>query len=314
MSSKVKLFAGRATQYLAKKIADEYGKPLGKFTIEEFSDGEIQPSFQESIRGDNVFIIQSTFAPSTNIMELLLTVDAAKRASAKHIVVAIPYFGYARQDRKDKPRVSIGAKLLANLLTAAGANRIMTIDLHAAQIQGFFDIPLDHLDATYIFMPYLEKLNLNKLVFASPDVGGTARARTYANYFDAGLVICDKYRPEANQVGEMTIIGDVENKNVVLVDDIVDTAGTLTSAANKLKDQGAKSVRACITHPVLSGDAYDKIKNSSLTELAVSDTLPLEEDIYKIKTISCAELFAKAIRHAHEYKSIDSLFIIDKNQ
>ncbi len=313
MSSNVKLFSGRATEYLAKKIAKEYGQPLGKCHIQEFSDGEIQPSFQESVRGDYVFIIQSTFPPSNNIMELLLIVDAAKRASANHIVVALPYFGYARQDRKDKPRVPIAAKLKANLLTAAGANRIMTMDLHAAQIQGFFDIPFDHLDATYIFMPYLEKLGLNNLAFASPDVGGTARARTYANYFDADLVICDKHRSEANKIEEMTVIGEVKGKNVVLVDDLVDTAGTLTSASNMLKEKGAKSVRACITHPVLSGNAYEKIEQSELTELAVCDTLPLQKDIDKITQLSAAELFAKAIRHAHEYRSIDSLFLIDEN-
>jgi len=307
-----KLISGEATQYLAEKIADSYGQDLTPVEVMRFSDGEFEPVIQESIRGAFVFCIQSTFAPSDNLMELLLLLDAAKRASAGYIVAVLPYFGLARQDRKDKPRVAIGAKLVANLLVAAGAQRIMTMDLHAPQIQGFFDIPVDHLDATAIFAPYLKSLDLEDLMFASPDVGSTKRARSYALQFNADLVICDKYRSKHNEIESMRLIGNVEGKNVVLVDDLVDTGGTLTTAANLIMESGAKSVRALITHPVLSGKAYKKIEESALEELVVCDTIPLKQQSNKIKVLSVAPLFAKAIRNAHEYRSINSLFIQKK--
>lgn len=305
----VKLISGRKTHYLAEKIADMYGQDLTPMDVLEFSDGEFEPVIQESVRGSYVFCIQSTFAPSDNLMELLLLLDAAKRASAGYKIAVIPYFGLARQDRKDKPRVAIGAKLVANLLTAAGADRIMTMDLHAPQIQGFFDIPVDHLEARTIFINYLESLNLEDLIFASPDVGSTKRARRYAMYFDTEMVICDKYRSKHNEVASMRLIGDVKDKNVVIVDDLIDTGGTLATAANLIMENGAKSVRALITHPVLSGNAYERIEQSALTELVVCDTIPLKQNIDKIKVLSVAKLFAHAIRNAHEYKSINSLFI-----
>ena len=309
MPSNVKLFAGTASKELGKKIAEEYGSQLGDLTYQKFSDGEISTFFDESIRGRHIFLVQSTFAPSDNLMELLLMVDAAKRASAGYIVIVIPYFGYARQDRKDKPRVAIASKMVANVLTAAGANRLITMDLHAPQIQGFFDIPVDHLDSSYIFVPYIRKLNLDNLVIAAPDVGSSYRARVYADYVNAGFVVCDKFRKTANQVASLTVIGDVEGKNVVLIDDLVDTGNTLAKAAKNIMDKGAKSVRAFCTHPVLSGKAYDIIENSVLEELVVSDTIPLKQESSKIKVLSVAELFAKAIRHTHDYSSISSLFI-----
>ena len=303
------LFSGTETRYLSEKIADFYGQRLGKVVRQSFSDGEIQCNIQESVRGKYVFFIQSTFAPSDNIMELLLLIDAAKRASAGYITAVIPYFGYARQDRKDKPRVAIGAKLLANLLIAAGADRIMTMDLHADQIQGFFDIPVDHLKSEAIFFDYLEKEDTSNTVFASPDVGSTKRARAYAQHFGTGLVICDKYRKKANEVAEMTVIGDVSGKDVILVDDIVDTAGTLCRAAQILMEQGANSVRAFCTHPVLSGKAYERIENSELKEMVVSDTIPLRQACSKIKVVSSAKLFSRAIRNVHEHRSISALFV-----
>lgn len=309
----VKLFAGKSSEYLAEKIADYYGQPLGDISLQRFSDGEFQPNIRESVRGSYIFFIQSTFAPSDNIMELLLMIDAAKRASAGYITAVIPFFGYARQDRKDKPRVAIGAKLIANLLIAAGANRIMTMDLHADQIQGFFDIPVDHLRSEAIFFPYLEKEDTSNVIFAAPDVGSTKRARAYAQHFGTGLVICDKYRKRANEVAEMTVIGDVEGKDVIIIDDIVDTAGTLCRAAAILIEKGANSVRAFCTHPVLSGKAYENIENSVLTELVVCDTIPLQRDTQKIKVISSAKLFSRAIRNMHEHRSISALFI-DKKQ
>ena len=309
----VKLISGRATKYLATKICESYNDELTPVEVLQFSDGEFSPIIQESVRGSFVFCIQSTFAPSDNLMELLMLMDAARRASAGYIIAVLPYFGLARQDRKDKPRVSIGAKLVANLLVAAGADRIMTMDLHAPQIQGFFDIPVDHLDATAIFAPYVEKLKLDDLVFASPDVGSTKRARHYAMLFNADLVICDKHRKIANEIESMRVIGGVADKNVILVDDLIDTATTLTMAANLIMEKGAKSVRALITHPVLSGKAYEKIENSQLTELVVCDTLPLKQESTKIKVISAAPLFAKAIRNTHEFKSINNLFI-NKNK
>lgn len=305
----VKLISGRSTRYLAEKISESYGEPLTDVEVLQFSDGEFEPIIQESVRGSFVFCIQSTFSPSDNLMEMLMLIDASKRASAGYIIAVIPYFGLARQDRKDKPRVAIGAKLVANLLTAAGAQRIMTMDLHAPQIQGFFDIPVDHLDAGAIFAPYIKSQEIPDLCFASPDVGSTKRARSYAMMFDADLVICDKHRTKANEVESMRLIGDVSGKNVVLVDDLIDTGGTLAAAANLIMEKGAKSVRALITHPVLSGKAYERIEQSSLTELVVCDTIPLKQTSPKIKVLSVAPLFAKAIRNAHEFKSINSLFI-----
>ena len=305
----VKIFAGTATQYLAKNIADYYGQKLGNVTVSRFSDGEMQPVIHESVRGNFVFFIQSTFAPTDNLMELLLMIDAAKRASGGYITAVIPYYGYARQDRKDKPRVPISAKLVANLIEAAGANRIMTMDFHADQIQGFFDIPVDHLRSEAIFIPYLQSLNLSDVTFASPDVGGVKRARTYAKFFGSKLVICDKFRERANEVKSMTVIGDVDGEDVILIDDLVDTAGTLCKAAEALMKKGAKSVRAFCTHPVLSKNAYETIDNSVLTELIVCDTIPLRGQSKKIKVLSTAQLFARAIRNTHENKSISALFV-----
>lgn len=309
MASEVKLFSGANSFYLAKEIARYYGQPLGNIKLQKFSDGEYQPVILESVRGEYIFFIQSTNAPADNFMELLLMIDAAKRASAGYIVAVIPYFGLARQDRKDKPRVAIGAKLVANLLTAAGANRVVTMDFHADQIQGFFDIPVDHLTSTAIFFPYLEHIDKTNLVFAAPDVGATKRAMAYAKYFKTEMVICDKHRVRANEVESMTVIGEVNNRDVILVDDIADTANTLCKAADILRDRGANSVRAMITHPVLSGKAYENIENSSLDELIVCDTLPVKRESDKIKVLSVASLFATAIRNTHEHKSISSLFI-----
>jgi ribose-phosphate pyrophosphokinase len=305
----VKIFSGRATQYLSEKIANAYGEPLGVVNYQQFSDGEMSPFITESVRGHDVFIIQSTFPPSDNLMELLLMVDAAKRASSHNVNVVIPYFGYARQDRKDKPRVAIASKMIANLLSAAGADRIMTCDLHADQIQGFFDIPVDHLDGSYIFVPYLKSLGLKDIMFATPDVGGIKRARNFAKFFEADLAVCDKYRREANKVASMRLIGEVEGKDVILVDDLVDTAGTICKAAALLKENGAKSVRAVCTHPVLSGNAYENVTNSMLEELVVTDTIPLKVESPKIKVLSVSSLFAKAIRKIHDNESISSLFI-----
>lgn len=305
----VKLFSGTGSKPLAEKVADYYGYGLGESTLLRFSDGEMQPVINESVRGAYVFYIQSTFSPADNILELLLFIDAAKRASAGYITAVIPYFGYARQDRKDKPRVPISAKLLANLLQAAGANRIMTMDLHADQLQGFFDIPVDHLKSEAIFIPAIEKLQLDDVVFASPDVGGVKRARIYAQYFAREMVICDKYRKRANEVASMTVIGEVRGKDVILVDDICDTAGTLCKAADMLIENGAKSVRAFITHPVLSGKAYENIESSKLEEIFVSDTIPMKRTSPKIKVLSSAQLFARAIRNTHEHRSISALFV-----
>jgi ribose-phosphate pyrophosphokinase len=305
----VKLFAGTASENLAELIAKHYGKPLGDFTSTRFSDGELSVSYNESIRGNDIFIIQSTFPPADNIMELLLMIDAARRASAHYITVIIPYFGYARQDRKDRPRVAIAAKLVANMLSAAGATRLMTCDLHAGQIQGFFDFPVDHLYGSGVFVPYLKSLELEDVVFASPDVGGVARARSYAKYFNSDIVVCDKHRPRANEIASMQVIGDVEGLNVILVDDLADTAGTISKAAQIIMDKGAKSVRAVCTHPVLSGKAYENIENSPLLELVVSDTIPLKKESSKIKVLSVAPLFAQAIDKIHNRESISSLFI-----
>ncbi|WP_375596905.1 ribose-phosphate pyrophosphokinase [Roseivirga seohaensis] len=303
------LFAGTESAYLGKMIAEFYGKSLGSIEIQKFSDGEIAPYYTESVRGNRVFLIQSTIPPSDNLFELCLMIDAAKRASAYKAIAVIPYFGYARQDRKDKPRVAIGAKLVANILTAAGADRIMTCDLHAGQIQGFFDIPVDHLDGAAVFVPYIRKLNLDNLLFASPDVGGVKRTRAFAQHFNAEMVVIDKHRTKANEVAEMRIIGNVEGKNVILVDDLVDTAGTICKAAKIILDEGALSVRAFCTHPVLSGKAYDNINNSVLEELVVTDTIPLKQESDKIKVLTVAELFAKAIKSVTQDGSISELFI-----
>lgn len=305
----VKLFSGTLSQPLSEKVADYYGYPLSDCLLQKFSDGEMQPVINESVRGAYVFFIQSTFAPADNLLELLLFIDAAKRASAGYITAVIPYFGYARQDRKDKARVPISARLMANLIETAGANRIMTMDLHADQIQGFFDIPVDHLKSEAIFIPTIEQLTLPDIVFASPDVGGVKRARTYAKYFAREMVICDKYRKRANEVASMTVIGDVKGKDVILVDDIIDTAGTLCKAADMLMEQEANSVRAFITHPVLSGDAYKNIEKSKIEEIYVTDTIPLKQSSPKIKVLSSAQLFARAIRNTHEHRSISALFI-----
>jgi ribose-phosphate pyrophosphokinase len=308
-SPSIKIFSGTGSQSVSTKIAQRFGAPLGKIKIQKFSDGEFQPIFMESIRGDYIFLIQSTCSPTDNLMELLLMIDAARRASAYKIVVVIPYFGYARQDRKDKPRVAIGSKLVANVLVAAGADRIITMDLHAPQIQGYFDIPVDHLDSSAIFIPYIEQLKLENLTFAAPDVGSTNRVREIAMYFNAEMVICDKHRKRANEIASMVVIGDVAGKDIILIDDICDTGGTLAKAANLLIEKGAKSVRALCTHPVLSGNAYENIENSVLDELVVCDTIPLKQETKKIKVLSVADLFAIAIRNAYENRSITNLFI-----
>ena len=309
MNPSVKIFSGTGSQALAEKIAQRFGATLGKINIQQFSDGECQPIFLESIRGDYVFLVQSTCSPTDNLMQLLLMIDAAKRASAYRVVAVIPYYGYARQDRKDKPRVAIGAKLIATLLEAAGADRVITMDLHAPQIQGFFDVPVDHLDSSAIFIPYIDQLRLPNLSFAAPDVGSTNRVREIASYFNAEMVICDKHRKRANEIASMVVIGDVTDRDVVLVDDICDTGGTLAKAAGLLKEKGARSVRAMITHPVLSGKAYENIENSVLEELVVCDTIPLKQESNKIKVLTVADLFAIAIRNAYENKSITSLFV-----
>ena len=307
--SSVKIFSGSATQTLASAIAHNYGKSLGKSEKQTFSDGEMGVYYTESVRGCDVFIIQSTFPPADNIWELLMMIDAARRASAKYVTVVVPYYGYARQDRKDKPRVAIAAKLMADVLTSAGADRIMTCDLHAGQIQGFFDIPVDHLDGSAIFVPYLRSLELDNLIVASPDVGGTARARAYAKLFEVDMVVCDKHRKRANEIASMQVIGDVEGKDVVLVDDMVDTAGTISKAATIIKEKGANSVRAIATHGVLSGNAHKNIEESALEELIITDTIPQKEISGKIKVLTVAELFAKAIRKIPDHESISSLFI-----
>ena len=310
MSIGVKIFSGRATKQLANKIADRYGIPLGNVIVTDFSDGEFQPSFEETVRGQDVFIIQSTMPPSDSLFELLLMIDAARRASARKIIAVIPYFGFARQDRKDKPRVAIGAKLVANMLMAAGVDRVMTMDLHADQIQGFFEVPVDHLFASTIFFPEMEKFNTGNLILAAPDAGGTKRANSYAKKLDVGLAICHKSRKKANEIAEMTVIGDVTGKDVILVDDMCDTAGTLTKAADLFMEKGALSVRAFCTHAVLSGPAYERIENSRLTELIVTDTIPLKQQSSKIRVLTVADLFADVIKRLVSNESISSHFII----
>ena len=307
--STVKIFSGKGSLELANKIASKFGKNLGQGKSGKFSDGELKYRYAETVRGSDVYIIQSTVNGSDNFMELFLMIDAAKRASANHINVVIPYYGYARQDRKDKPRIAVSAKLLANLLTASGASRIVSCDLHAGQIQGFFDIPLDHLNGSSVFVPYLKKLKLKNLSFASPDAGGAERVREYAKYFDTDFVICDKNREKANHVKSVQVIGDVEDKDVIIIDDLIDTGGTISKASQVIMDKGANSVRALISHPVLSGNAEKNIEDSALEELVVTDSIPLKFRNKKIKVLSIAGLIAKAIRKIHENESTSSLFI-----
>lgn len=314
VEEKVKIFSGEATRYLTEAIARNFGTELGDVRIDRFSDGEFQPSLEVTVRGDVVFIVQSTFQPTDNLFELLLMVDAAKRASAKSIVAVMPYFGFARQDRKDKPRVSIGSKMVAGLLGSVGVDRVMTMDLHADQIQGFFDVPVDHLFASTIFLPYVKELNLDNLIIAAPDTGGTKRANAYAKHLNVDMAICYKQRKAANQIENMTVIGDVSGKDVVLVDDICDTAGTLTKAADIMTEQGANSVRAVCTHAVLSGPAYERIEKSSLVEMIVTDTIPIDKErasvTNKVNVVSVASLFADCMRRVVSHESISSHFII----
>lgn len=312
MNDMFKILAGSASTYMGEGIAKSLETELGNVILQRFSDGEFQPSIEETVRGKDVIIVQSTFPPTDNLFELLLLIDAAKRASARKIVAVMPYFGFARQDRKDKPRVAIGAKLVANLLTAAGVSRVITMDLHAEQIQGFFEVPVDHLYASTVFLPYLQELNIPDLVIAAPDTGGTKRANAYAKILGVDLAICYKQRKVANQVDSMTVIGDVAGKNVVLIDDMVDTAGTLCKAAEMMLEHGALSVRAICTHPVLSGKAYERIQDSVLTELIVTNSIPLKEGAPadKIKVLDVSKLFADVLHNLLENKSISSHFII----
>ncbi len=304
------VFSGTATKYLAEKICQSLGCPLGKLLMMKFSDGEFAVSYEQSIRGRDVFLVQSTFPSSDNLMELLLMIDAAKRASAKSINAVVPYFGWARQDRKDRPRVSLGAKLVADMLSAAGIDRLITMDLHADQIQGFFNVPVDHLYASSVILPYLQSLNMEDLVIASPDIGGSKRANTYSKYLGVPLVMCNKTRARANVVSSMQIIGDVKDKNVVIVDDMVDTAGTITMAADIMKQEGAKSVRACATHCVMSGPANERVQNSALEEIVFTDSIPYNNKCTKIKQLSVADLFAQTIRLVLENKSISDQYLI----
>jgi ribose-phosphate pyrophosphokinase len=306
----VKIFAGRASEQLAANIAKSFGAALGDVNVSVFSDGEFQPSFEETVRGQDVFLVQSTMPPTENLFELLLLIDAARRASARKIIAVIPYFGFARQDRKDKPRVAIGAKLVANMLMAAGVDRVMTMDLHADQIQGFFEVPVDHLFASTLFLKEVEKLDQQNLVVAAPDAGGAKRANSYAKNLNCGLALCHKHRKKANEIAEMTVIGDVMGKDVVIIDDMCDTAGTLTTAADLLIEKGAKSVRAFTTHAVLSGPAFERINASKLTELIVTDTIPLQRHSDKIRVVSVADLFADVIKRLVNNESISSHFVI----
>ncbi|MCM1450403.1 MAG: ribose-phosphate pyrophosphokinase [Clostridiales bacterium] len=305
-----KIFSGTRSRYMAEEICKDLGVPLGNMNIQHFADGEFEVSFEESIRGCEVYIVQSTFPNSDNLMELLLMIDAAKRASAKSIIAVMPYFGWARQDRKDKPRVSIAAKLVSNLLTVAGVNRIITMDLHADQIQGFFDIPLDHLYASSVFIPYIQSLNLENMVIATPDVGGAKRANNYAKYLNVPLVLCHKQRAKANVVATMTVIGDVKDKNVILIDDMVDTAGTITKAADLMMKEGARSVRALASHAIMSDPASERVNESALTEIMFTNSIPFDKDCKKVTILSVARLFADTIRRVHENQSISSQYLI----
>lgn len=304
------LYACRQTELLAQKISKHYGVPLGKVVFSEYSDGEFQPSFTESVRGRSVYVIGSTFPNADNLMEMLLMLDAAKRASAGTIAAVIPYFGWARQDRKDQPRVPIGAKMIANLIQAAGADRVITMDLHADQIQGFFEKPVDHLYASSIFLPYIKNLDLENLTIASPDMGSSKRAHSYSKYLASDLVICYKQRQKANMIASMEMIGKVEKRDVMLVDDMIDTGGTLTKAADLMMEKGANSVRAICTHPILSGKAYERIENSQLKELIVTDSIPLKQQSSKIKVVSCAPLFADVMLKVENCTSISNLFLM----
>ena len=304
-----KIFSCTQSSVLSKKIAKSFGSKIGKVNFSHYSDGEYQPSFEESVRGARLFLIGSTHPGSENLMELLLMIDAAKRASARHITAVIPYFGWARQDRKDKPRVPIGAKLIAKLLETAGATRIITMDLHADQIQGFFEKPVDHLYASTIFIPYIQSLNLDGLTIASPDMGGSKRAYAYSRFLESNVVVCYKQRKKANVIDHMELIGEVKGKNVVIVDDMVDTAGTLTKAANLMIERGAKSVRAICTHALLSGNAYEKIENSKLKELIVTDSIPQKKESKKVNVLTCANLFADVMHNVNTNQSINPFFI-----
>ncbi|MCT4630572.1 ribose-phosphate pyrophosphokinase [Winogradskyella sp.] len=308
--TEAKVFTCSQSKDLAEEIATAFGVKLGNVITSTYSDGEFQPSFEESIRGTRIFIIGSTHPGPKNLMEMLLMIDAAKRASARHITAVMPYFGWARQDRKDKPRVPIAAKLVAKMLEAAGATRIITMDLHADQIQGFFEKPVDHLFASTIFLPYLNSLNLDNLTIASPDMGGSKRAYAYSKALKSDVVICYKQRAKANVISHMELIGDVTGKNVVLVDDMVDTAGTLTKAADLMMERGAKSVRAICTHPILSGSAYERLENSKLEELIVTNSIPLKQESKKLRVLSCAKLFSEVMYNVHKNQSISNKFVM----
>ncbi len=310
LKAPIKFFSGRASRYLGEQIAKKFGTELGKSSVTVFSDGEFQPSFDETVRGCNVFLIQSTFPPVDNLMELLLMADAAKRASAYKVIAVIPYFGWARQDRKDKPRVSIAAKVVADLLQTAGFDRIMTMDLHADQIQGFFNIPVDHIYASAIFVPYIKSLNLDRLVVAAPDMGGSKRANAYSRFLGCEMVICYKLRKQANQVDHISMIGDVKDRNVIILDDMIDTAGTVCIAAEMMINKGAKSVRVVATHPILSGSAYERIEQSLITEVIVTDSIPLKKECSKIKVLTVSDLFAEVISKVYNYQSISPTFIV----
>ena len=310
VTSEVKIFAGSATQKLGSAIATAYGQSLGKINVMRFSDGEFQTSFEETVRGATVFLIQSTVPPTDNLFEILLMADAARRASAKEIIAVLPYYGFARQDRKDQPRVAIGAKLIADMLAVSGVNRVMTMDLHADQIQGFFNVPVDHLYASSIFLPYIESLNLPNLTIAAPDMGGSKRANAYAKHLKCEIVICYKQRSKANVVDSMTAIGEIEGRDIILLDDMVDTAGTLTKAADMMMERGANSVRAICTHAILSGKAYEALEKSKITELIVTDTIPLKHESEKVKVLSVASLFADVFHRMLTHESISSHFIM----
>ncbi len=310
MLSPFKVFSGRKSRYMAEEICKELGVELGKMNTQQFADGEFEVCFEESIRGCEVYLVQSTFPNTDNLMELLLMIDAAKRASAKSIIAVMPYFGWARQDRKDKPRVSIAAKLVADLLSTAGVDRVITMDLHADQIQGFFNVPVDHLYASSVFIPYIKSLNLEDMVIATPDVGGAKRANSYAKYLDLPLVLCHKQRAKANVVANMTVIGDVKDKNVILVDDMVDTAGTITKAADLMIENGAKSVRALCSHAIMSDPASERVDNCGMSEMIFTNSIPFEKDCKKATILSVAHLFADTIRRVHENESISSQYLI----